>query len=92
LEYALVVAGVAAALLAMRVYITRGIQGKLRSEADQLGQQYAPGHTTSSMTTTYGSHVLTNVVVLTEGDTTNTTSTTNTVYDTSARSGTEIMQ
>jgi hypothetical protein len=90
-EYALVIACVIAALLAMRAYVARGIQGRLRSEADQLGQQYAPGRTTSSISTTYSSHTTSDVSTETEGNMTSTTSTTVTDYDTVARSGTEAM-
>jgi hypothetical protein len=34
----------------MQVYIKRGYQGRLKQEADQIGPQYSPGHTTSLMT------------------------------------------
>ncbi len=54
LEYAIIIAVVAAALLAMQVYIKRGIQGKLRSSTDEIGEQYSPGLTTGSYTTTTG--------------------------------------
>lgn len=55
LEYALMIACVVAALLAMQNYIRRAMQGKLRQSTDELGQQYAPGshsyHTSTSDTT-----------------------------------------
>ena len=51
LEFALVSAGVVAALLAMQVYIKRGIAGSFRSSADSIGLQYAPRKTTSTLTT-----------------------------------------
>lgn len=52
LEYAMVVACLALALFAMQIYIKRSIQGKLRSAADEIGEQYSVKHTTSSLTQT----------------------------------------
>jgi uncharacterized protein (UPF0333 family) len=51
LEYAVVIAVVLAALLAIQVYVKRGVQGKLRSSADSIGDQYSAGKTTSTYTT-----------------------------------------
>ena len=51
LEYAVLIAVVAAAAIAMQIYVKRGIQGRLRSSADSIGEQYAPGHTTSTFAT-----------------------------------------
>lgn len=49
LEYILLIGIAAVALIAMLVYVSRGLQGNLRSQADQLGAgQYAPGNTTIS--------------------------------------------
>ena len=46
-EFVFLVGVVAAGLIAMLVYIGRGHQGNLRSQAEQLGaQQYEPGNTT----------------------------------------------
>ncbi len=46
LEYILLIGVVAAGIIAMIVYVSRGHQGHLRSQADQLGAgQYAPGNT-----------------------------------------------
>ena len=46
LEYIVLIGAVAAALIAVIVYVSRGQQGNLRSQADQLGAgQYAPGNT-----------------------------------------------
>jgi len=50
LEYALIVAVVVGGLIAMQVYIKRGLQGKLKESADQLGEQYSPGYTTGTVT------------------------------------------
>jgi len=46
LEYIFLVGIVAAAIIAIIVYIGRGKQGQVRSQADQLSEsQYAPGKT-----------------------------------------------
>ncbi|GAI08597.1 unnamed protein product, partial [marine sediment metagenome] len=52
IEYAVVITCIIAALIAMQSYIKRALQGRLRSAADQIGEQYAPGRTTGSFTTT----------------------------------------
>jgi len=52
LEYALIVAVVVGALIAMQVYVKRGLQGRLKSAADDMGEQYSPGHTTGTITVT----------------------------------------
>lgn len=52
LEYAIIITVVVAALLAMQVYMKRGMQGKLRESSDQIGEQYSPRYTTSEFTTT----------------------------------------
>ncbi len=55
LEYAVVIACLVAALLAMQIYLKRGMQGRFRQAADDLGQQYAPKNTTSDITIIQGS-------------------------------------
>jgi len=50
LEYAVVIAVVVAAILAMQIYMKRGVQGKLRTATDDIGEQYRPSHTTSNYT------------------------------------------
>lgn len=52
LEFSLVICALIAAFIGMQVYMTRGMQGKLRSSADELGQQYDPRNIRSSVTTT----------------------------------------
>ena len=47
------------AFLAMMVYIKRAVQGRLRGDADSIGQQYDFVRTASNMTTAYSSHVTT---------------------------------
>lgn len=51
LEYAVIIVVILAALLAIQAYIKRGVQGKLRSSADSIGEQYSAGKTTSTYTT-----------------------------------------
>ena len=50
LEYAVILAVVIAALLAMQNYMKRGVQGKLRDATDQVGEQYRPANTKSAYT------------------------------------------
>jgi len=52
-EYAVLAAVVVGALLAMQVYVKRGTMGKVRSAADQIGDQYTPFTTTSEFNTTH---------------------------------------
>ncbi len=63
LEYAMVIACLAGALLVMRIYVTRGMQGRVRDAADEIGEQYSTVTTTSSLTqtttTTAGKDVIT---------------------------------
>ncbi|MDD5130710.1 MAG: hypothetical protein PHS66_06680 [Candidatus Omnitrophica bacterium] len=54
LEVVILIGFVVAALIAMGVYIKRGMQGRLRESADQIGEQYSAGNTTSTYTTTTG--------------------------------------
>jgi hypothetical protein len=50
LEYTLVIAVFAAALISMTVYIKRGFQGNYRQTADGIGSAYEPKNTTSDTT------------------------------------------
>ncbi|MCF7872878.1 MAG: hypothetical protein K9L80_01555 [Candidatus Omnitrophica bacterium] len=55
LEYAALFAVVIGAIIAGQVYFKRGVQGKLKSSADQMGEQYsfgATGTTTQTMSST----------------------------------------
>jgi Flp pilus assembly pilin Flp len=45
LEYAVLVVIIIGALLTLQVYIKRGIQGRLKSSADDIGDQYSEGNT-----------------------------------------------
>ena len=61
LEYAVIIAVIVAALLTMQVYIKRSLQGKLRSAADEIGQQYDPKNTTGNFTIELSSDMTTQV-------------------------------
>ena len=45
LEYAVLIVIVIGALLSIQVYIKRGIQGRLKTATDDIGDQYSPGNT-----------------------------------------------
>ena len=45
LEYAVLIIIVIGALLSIQVYIKRGVQGRLKSATDDIGEQYSPGNT-----------------------------------------------
>lgn len=51
LEYAVLIIIIIGALLSIQVYIKRGIQGRLRSAADDIGDQFSPGNTNFLRTT-----------------------------------------
>lgn len=52
LEYAILIVIIIAALLSIQVYIKRGVQGRFKSATDDIGDQYSPGYTVESVTTT----------------------------------------
>jgi len=54
LEVVILIGFVVAALIAMGVYMKRGIQGRLRESTDQIGEQYSAGNVNSNYTTTTG--------------------------------------
>lgn len=51
LEYAILVMIIIGALLTIQSYIKRGIQGRVKSSADDIGEQYDPGNTNYVKTT-----------------------------------------
>lgn len=53
------------AFIAMQVYLKRGIQGRLRSGADSIGEQYDPNATTSDFTMNHISNVTTTTSTVT---------------------------
>jgi len=56
LEYAVLIIIVIGALLSIQVYIKRGVQGRLKSATDDIGDQYSPGNTNVRMRTKVRSH------------------------------------
>ena len=44
LEYAVLIIIIIGALLSIQVYIKRGLQGRLKSSADDIGDQYSEGN------------------------------------------------
>ena len=56
LEYAVLIIIVIGALLSIQMYIKRGIQGRLRSAADDIGDQYDPGNVNYRVHTTVSSN------------------------------------
>ncbi len=51
LEYAVLVVIIIGALLSIQFYIKRGVQGRLKSAADDIGDQYSVGNTNLLKTT-----------------------------------------
>lgn len=51
LEYAILISIVIAALVAIQIYMKRGVQGRLRQASDDIGEQFDANKTTSSYTT-----------------------------------------
>lgn len=45
LEYAVLIVIIIGALLTIQTYIKRGVQGRLKSAADDIGDQYSEGNT-----------------------------------------------
>lgn len=56
LEYAVLVIIVIGALLSIQVYIKRGVQGRLKSAADDIGDQFSPGNTNVTKVTSTSSN------------------------------------
>jgi hypothetical protein len=44
-EYAILIIIIIGALLTIQVYIKRGVQGRLKSASDDIGEQFSPGNT-----------------------------------------------
>ena len=51
LEYAVLIMIIIAALLTIQNYVKRGIQGRIKSSSDDIGDQYSVGNTNSIKTT-----------------------------------------
>lgn len=56
LEYAVLIVIIIAALLAMNQYIKRGLQGRLKSATDDIGDQFSPGNTNYTKTVVTGAN------------------------------------
>jgi uncharacterized protein (UPF0333 family) len=56
LEYAVLIVVIIGALLTLQVYIKRGVQGRLKSAADDIGDQYSDGNTNEIRTTNRSSN------------------------------------
>jgi len=55
LEYAILIIIIIGALLSIQVYIKRGVQGRLKSATDDIGDQFSPGNTNVVMKMTTNS-------------------------------------
>ncbi len=55
LEYAVLIIIVIGALLAIQNYIKRGVQGRMRQAADDIGDQYSAGNMNMTRTTVFHS-------------------------------------
>ena len=56
LEYAVLIAIVVGALIAMQVYIKRGIQGRWKQASDDIGEQFSPGYTVGTYSSNSSVH------------------------------------
>ena len=55
LEYAILIIIIIGALLSIQIYIKRGVQGRLKSATDDIGDQFSPGNTNVVKTMTTSS-------------------------------------
>ena len=55
LEYAVLIIIVIGALLSIQTYIKRGVQGRMRQAADDIGDQYSVGNMNMKRVTTFRS-------------------------------------
>lgn len=90
LEYAVVIVCVVASLVAMQIYISRSMQGRMRQAADSIGEQYAPGNTTSDITATFNYNTNTTVNTTENAGITTTTTVAN-FQETQSRSANETV-
>jgi len=68
LEYSFLLAVLIAALLSMQIYAKRAIQGRLRLNAEELGEQYAPGHVNSNSASQINSTAVEATIIRREAD------------------------
>jgi hypothetical protein len=52
MEYAVLIAAICAAVIAMQFYMKRGVSGRLKQGADEVGQQFDYNKTVSLINTT----------------------------------------
>ena len=57
-EYVVLIIVIIGALLWIQIYIKRGIQGRLKSAADDIGDQFSVGNTNVTRTTTVHGNTL----------------------------------
>ncbi|MFA5089044.1 MAG: hypothetical protein WC552_08460, partial [Candidatus Omnitrophota bacterium] len=50
-EYAILIVVIIGALLAIQVYLKRGLQGRIKQAADDIGDQYSPGNANQMIVT-----------------------------------------
>jgi len=62
LEYAVIIAVVVGALLAIQIYFKRGVQGKLRESSDQIGEQFDANKTSITRNTSRTAETVQNVL------------------------------
>ncbi|MFA6349799.1 MAG: hypothetical protein WCY12_02580 [Candidatus Omnitrophota bacterium] len=81
LEYAIIIAVVVGALLAIQVYVKRGVQGRFKQAADDIGEQFSAGkgtyNTTAKSYTASNEMTTASQVAVDEGSELMTTTTTN---------------
>ena len=58
MEYVILIIIIIGALVSIQVYIKRSVQGRLKSAADDIGEQFSPGNTNWFTTTTSRSNTL----------------------------------
>lgn len=58
LEYAILIVIVIAALFTIQTYVKRGMQGRLKSATDDIGDQFSPGNTQATTVTTTKGHTV----------------------------------
>lgn len=68
IEYAVFIFCLVAALIAMQIYIKRGIQGRLRQSTDDIGEQFDAKDTAMNITDTSSGKTVTDVRITQDSD------------------------
>lgn len=89
-EFAALAVVLVIGLITMQGYVVRAMQGRLRTQADSIGEQYASGDTNSDTTLTFTSSSTT-ITNTTEVDGLTNTTTVSNSTDQQIRSGTETV-